>query len=343
MRRASSSGGDAESPGLELNDIDLDEREERDLGMRGLGYGGAEDLESMHFRLSTRAKALAAAVYASLNVLFLWLLRGTAGTALHGDATGPESTTALACVAAAACCYALCQWSDPGFANPPDRADPDEGDYAQRKREAAAATERIKLAAATEDAFSTLLPWPAWPPMRAAYCRPARRWVYTYDHYCPFVGNAIGERNRPRFLAFLLAQTAALGRLAAIAEAAVKWADVFSGSERAFFLAAALGVLFLVALGFLAFHAFLALTNMTTNEFLRAHKLDYLHNTEDFDLPFTRGLVGNLRVYFGQDGLVAALCRREWAPTPWVRPAFIDRDSEDWWNNPWQNKYWSCC
>ena len=39
----------------------------------------------------------------------------------------------------------------------------------------------------------------------------------------------------------------------------------------------------------------------------------------------------------------AALCRREWAPTPWVRPAFIDRDSEDWWNNPWQNKYWSCC
>ena len=91
------------------------------------------------------------------------------------------------------------------------------------------------------------------------------------------------------------------------------------------------------------FHAFLALTNMTTHEFLKADSLDYLHNTEDFDLPFSRGFLGNLRVYVGQDGTWAFLRRRPWAHVKWTRPARVDRDSEDWWRNPWQNKYWSCC
>ena len=32
-----------------------------------------------------------------------------------------------------------------------------------------------------------------------------------------------------------------------------------------------------------------------------------------------------------------------WMPILWKMPEFIDRESEDWWNHPWQNKYWSCC
>ena len=100
---------------------------------------------------------------------------------------------------------------------------------------------------------------------------------------------------------------------------------------------------FVVSFCFLVFHAFLALTNMTTHEFLKADSLDYLHNTEDFDLPFSRGFLGNLRVYVGQDGTWAFLRRRPWAHVKWTRPSRVDRDSEDWWRNPWQNKYWSCC
>ena len=344
MRRASSGGGEGGEDGLELHAIDLEEREERDLGMRAMGYAGHDaGLDQLRLTLSTPAKVIATCVYLGLNALFLRLLSLTKGAALREDASGHRSMSALGCVAASIGCYLLCQWSDPGYANPPDREDPQESDYAGRKRAAQQATERIRLAAETEDSFSTILPWPAWPPMRAAYCRPAQRWVYTYDHYCPFVGNAIGERNRPRFFAFLVAQTVALARLAAMAESAVRWADVFNGSERAFVLCIALGILWLFAFGFLAFHSFLLLSNMTTNEFMRATKLDYLTNTEDFDLPFSRGIVGNVFVYFAQDGLLCALCRRDWAPIPWVRPAFIDRDSEEWWNNLWQNKYWSCC
>jgi len=33
----------------------------------------------------------------------------------------------------------------------------------------------------------------------------------------------------------------------------------------------------------------------------------------------------------------------DWIPVVWKMPEFIDRESEDWWNHPWQNKYWSCC
>jgi hypothetical protein len=32
-----------------------------------------------------------------------------------------------------------------------------------------------------------------------------------------------------------------------------------------------------------------------------------------------------------------------WQPTLWHRPLPVLHDSEDWWNHPWQNKYWSCC
>lgn len=32
-----------------------------------------------------------------------------------------------------------------------------------------------------------------------------------------------------------------------------------------------------------------------------------------------------------------------WAPVVWRMPECIERDSEDWWNHPWRNKYWSCC
>jgi hypothetical protein len=32
-----------------------------------------------------------------------------------------------------------------------------------------------------------------------------------------------------------------------------------------------------------------------------------------------------------------------WTPVLWYPPGKIVRDSEDWWEHPWQNKYWSCC
>ena len=79
---------------------------------------------------------------------------------------------------------------------------------------------------------ATLLPWPDWPPMRCAYCATHQRWVYGYDHYCPLVGNAVGERNRPRFFLLLLSQTILNSKAAFTMEAAVAaWRDVSGGGS----------------------------------------------------------------------------------------------------------------
>ena len=83
----------------------------------------------------------------------------------------------------------------------------------------------------------------------------------------------------------------------------------------------------------------------------RAHpKVTYLHNTEDFDLPFSNGCMNNLKgSCFDRSGVAAALMElrtgvpQQWAATVWARKKRIIRNSPDWKSNLWQNKYWSCC
>ena len=129
-------------------------------------------------------------------------------------------------------------------------------------------------------------------------------------------------------------------------------------------------------------HTVLALGNTTTFEMgAAADRADYLQGTNTWDLPFGRGPRHNLRVFFTRDdacrriktwcaGRVGwrpprdrggdgdrgahaapvatnapdgATTDEAWIPVLWKMPDFIERDSEDWYNHPWQNKYWSCC
>mmetsp|Transcript_768 Transcript_768/g.1831 ORF Transcript_768/g.1831 Transcript_768/m.1831 type:complete len:332 (+) Transcript_768:172-1167(+) len=331
MRRSGSTNGDVTVASVEMNAMhaDRDEvKEAEDTGMRALGYGGRPDdepLPACHATATTRI--VAAVCYVLATFLMFCLIETTRNYDDKGEVVPWLVITLL--------CYVFVAVSDPGFADSKDIPPKDE-DYVARRQ---------KVVDFLEEGHdgSTLLPWPDWPPMRCAYCAPCKRWVYGYDHYCPLVGNAVGERNRPRFFLLLLAQTILNSKAAFTMEEAVAWRDVSGGRERALVLFLVLALLFVVSFCFLVFHAFLALTNMTTHEFLKADSLDYLHNTEDFDLPFSRGFLGNLRVYVGQDGTWAFLRRRKWEHVKWTRPARVDRDSEDWWRNPWQNKYWSCC
>jgi hypothetical protein len=58
------------------------------------------------------------------------------------------------------------------------------------------------------------------------------------------------------------------------------------------------------------------------------------------DLPFSQSRCDrNLLTFCRRD----ASFQREWRPTVWQPPGPIVRDSEKWWEHPWQNKYWSCC
>ena len=78
---------------------------------------------------------------------------------------------------------------------------------------------------------------------------------------------------------------------------------------------------------------------------MRADKIGYLKGTAEFDLPFSRGLCTNVREFFLQDGFLSDTLGvgPPWAPTVYKPYPRIVRDSEDWVNNIWENKYWSCC
>jgi hypothetical protein len=111
-------------------------------------------------------------------------------------------------------------------------------------------------------------------------------------------------------------------------------------------------------------HTALALGNCTSFEFGKAAgHIDYLRGTRMMDFPFSTGVCNNIRIFCQRDDLSQMLhCRCKngtqqklnnedqfqlldmgWTPILWRMPVVIDRDSEEWWNHPWQNKYWSCC
>jgi hypothetical protein len=70
--------------------------------------------------------------------------------------------------------------------------------------------------------------------------------------------------------------------------------------------------------------------------------LEYLQGTEPMDLPFSKGVLNNLR-HFCCQASGGGDVNVKWTPEKWLPPGKIIRDSEDWWEYPWQNKYWSCC
>jgi hypothetical protein len=107
-------------------------------------------------------------------------------------------------------------------------------------------------------------------------------------------------------------------------------------------------------------HTFLVLGNVTTFELTKGSEhIDYLYGTSMLDFPFGKGLCSNLRTFIMRDDIAVWFVRHcskvgsmsnntidetnEWVPMVWKMPMSIDRESEDWWNHPWQNKYWSCC
>lgn len=107
-------------------------------------------------------------------------------------------------------------------------------------------------------------------------------------------------------------------------------------------------------------HTFLSLANATTLEMAKGpEKLEYLKGTRECDLPFSRWVHQNLRLFCcfrdktwamllstttGCGGAAtAAAVDDSWQPIEWTLPKDIVRDSEDCWKHPWQNKYYSCC
>jgi hypothetical protein len=207
------------------------------------------------------------------------------------------------------------------------------------------------------------------PPLRSHHCRICNACVATFDHHCLFLDTCIGERNHFRFWVFLLLNVIGLHNALRIVGSGHVPKSLQNQQLRSW------GVLILIAARFYFYpilfvgnvlftiHTLLMVTNSTSFEFGKASgHIDYLRGTRMMDFPFAQGLCGNLRLFYGRDDVSNRFrrCRNqmqsragatfeeqsldgEWTPILWRMPNFIERDSEEWWNHPWQNKYWSCC
>jgi ankyrin repeat protein len=142
-------------------------------------------------------------------------------------------------------------------------------------------------------------------PLRAKHCSITDRCVESFDHYCPWVGNAIGKGNRHLFLIFLwfefgavlLSAITAIARIhSGLAAAAATPAGQLPGSALVTpVIFVIFDVFLLISLAALAIaQASQVSRNVTTNELANWHRYKYLHAANgDFHNPFDQGCKAN--------------------------------------------------
>ena len=147
-------------------------------------------------------------------------------------------------------------------------------------------------------------------PLRAKHCEEINKCIRTFDHYCPWISNAVGEFNRAWFLAYLITQCAILCWFAinGILEVASFAGDRDKvGRFTALILAiAVMSVFLLMTFLMTMYHAFLCVTNMTTWEHSSWKRITYLKDLKPVDgSPFSAATVwGNVRAYTRRPGAV---------------------------------------
>jgi len=188
-------------------------------------------------------------------------------------------------------------------------------------------------------------------PIRSLHCQYCKRCVASYDHHCHILNTCIGERNHGAFWWFLLAVTIGTGVLSSCIWSGFRVSLVpsewFSTNGWHIFLACFYYPLFLTMAGLWAFHTWLALTGGIGSEFMRENRLYYLRNVRICDLPYSRGCANNVTTMCcTASGIWHWILEKDWTPTlfaPVDGAVDIDRDSENWADNVWENKYYSCC
>ncbi|WPT14430.1 Protein S-acyltransferase 24 [Picochlorum sp. SENEW3] len=137
-------------------------------------------------------------------------------------------------------------------------------------------------------------------PLRAKHCATTDRCVQCFDHFCPWVGNAIGKGNRHYFLVFLWLELAAILAsgitVVSCLQRAIKISnDSTSPSIILPIIFVVFDMVLLISVAALAIaQASQVSRNVTTNELSNWHRYTYLHADDgDFTNPFDQGCRSN--------------------------------------------------
>jgi len=143
----------------------------------------------------------------------------------------------------------------------------------------------------------TILPW------RSKYCKEAGFVIERFDHYCPWVGNAVGLKNYRMFIFYMLLETSALILYVILDYAFVHlehdssfqegnaW-DI-TGMVLAFILGFQTGFLILHNLALIIVHFWLISSNLTTSDYLKWWKYPYLNDGGNFVNVYDQGCFSN--------------------------------------------------
>lgn len=190
------------------------------------------------------------------------------------------------------------------------------------------------------------------PPLRAHHCKFCNKCVATFDHHCHFICTCIGERNHCRFLVFVTLQT--LGFWFCCSRVSSShlgfWSAVFGSNATWGTALVVASKIYLYPLTFFSSviwitHTIFAGSNRTTFECGKGPEhIDYLRGTRYTDSPFSKGVLRNIYQFCCvRDDRCCQRGQRVWKPILWQTPGKIVRDSDDLWEHPFENKYYTCC
>lgn len=141
-------------------------------------------------------------------------------------------------------------------------------------------------------------------PIRTKHCSLCKRCVPSFDHHCLWVGNCIGEKNKPLFFIFLNYQTIQLLLLSARSVYLLYGVPLgfrdYTWQEWVLCLLVLIYTCLGLSVGsLLRYHWIFAFKNITTWEFLRWDDISYLRGFEfDQGSPFSTSYFDNLNSYF---------------------------------------------
>ena len=128
-------------------------------------------------------------------------------------------------------------------------------------------------------------------PVRAKFCKELKKCVKEFDHYCPFVNNAVGKNNYPFFYFYLIFHSTATFMVSHSCYEYVsnqRHVFVFITMVDSFFM-------FLFGMALAGTHVFLTFSWLTTNEQVNFNRYDYFKtpNGGAPRNPFDKGWVKN--------------------------------------------------